>query len=102
MLNLCYRNKGDNMNESLENNEIEKTSLYSIDEFEASLVSSTLKDVSAALREKGYNEINQLVGYIMSGDPGYISSHNDARNKITSIERSTIIEVLLRSYVSKL
>ena len=85
------------MNESLENNEIEKTSLYSIDEFEASLVSSTLKDVSAALREKGYNEINQLVGYIMSGDPGYISSHNDARNK-----RSTIIEVLLRSYVSKL
>lgn len=102
MLNLLYRNKGDNMSESLENNEIEKTSLYSIDEFEASLVSSTLKDVCASLREKGYNEINQLVGYIMSGDPGYISSHNDARSKITGIERSTIIEVLLRSYVSKL
>lgn len=81
---------------------IEKTSLYSIDDFEDSLVSSTLKEVCEALKEKGYNEINQLVGYIMSGDPGYISSHNDARNKITSIERSTIIEVLLRSYVSKL
>ena len=81
---------------------IEKTSLYSIDDFEDSLVSSTLKEVCEALKEKGYNEINQLVGYIMSGDPGYISSHDDARKKITSIERSTIIEVLLRSYVSKL
>ena len=92
------------MNENLENenSEIEKTSLYSIDDFEDSLVSSTLKEVCAALREKGYNEINQLVGYIMSGDPGYISSHNDARNKITGIDRSTIIEVLIRSYVSKL
>ena len=89
------------MNEEKEN-EIEKTSLYSIDEFEDSLVSSTLTEVCAALNEKGSNEINQLVGYIMSGDPGYISSHNDARNKITSIDRSTIIEVLLRSYVSKL
>ena len=89
------------MNEEKEN-EIEKTSLYSIDEFEDSLVSCTLKEVCVALKEKGYNEINQLVGYIMSGDPGYISSHNDARNKITSIDRSTIIEVLLRSYVSKL
>ena len=88
------------MDEKIE--EIEKTSLYSIDDFEDSLVSTTLKEVCLALKEKGYNEINQLVGYIMSGDPGYISSHNDARNKITSIERSTIVEALLRSYVSKL
>ena len=94
--------KGDKMNESLENNEIEKTSLYSIDEFEESLVKTTLKEVCVALKEKGYNEINQLVGYIMSGDPGYISSHNNARGKITGIERSTIIEVLLKNYVSKL
>ncbi len=86
----------------MEEENIEKTSLYSIDDFEDSLVSSTLKEVCEALREKGYNEINQLVGYVMSGDPGYISSHKDARSKITSIERSTIIEVLLRSYVSKL
>ncbi len=93
-----FMNKGDIMDD----NQIEKTSLYSIDEFEDSLVSSTLKDVCAALREKGYNEINQLVGYIMSGDPGYISSHNDARSKISSVERSTIIEVLLRNYISKL
>lgn len=90
------------MNESLEEKKMEKTAMYSIDEFEDSLVSSTLKEVCASLREKGYNDINQLVGYIMSGDPGYISSHNDARTKMTSIERSTVIEVLLRSYVSKL
>lgn len=90
------------MNENIENNSLESTTLYTIDEFEDSLVSSTLKEVCAALKEKGYNEINQIVGYLMSGDPGYISSHNDARNKISSIERSTIIEVLLRNYVNKL
>ena len=90
------------MNNSMENVDAGNTSLYSLDDIEDSLVSSTLKEVCAALKEKGYNEINQLVGYIMSGDPGYISSHNDARGKITSVERSTIIEVLLRNYVSKL
>ena len=83
-------------------NKIENTTMYDIETVEESLVSSTLKEVCQALKEKGYNEINQLVGYIMSGDPGYISSHNDARNKITSVERSTIIEVLLKNYVSKL
>ncbi len=90
------------MNESNTDKEIEKTTMYSIDEFESALVSSTLKEVCIALKEKGYNEINQLIGYLMSGDPGYISSHNDARNKITRIERSTIIEVLLKNYVSRL
>jgi len=86
----------------MDENKIENTSMYDIESVEESLVSSTLKEVCQALREKGYNEINQLVGYVMSGDPGYISSHNDARNKITSVERSTIIEVLLKNYVSKL
>jgi len=90
------------MDNELEKIELESTTLYSIDEFEDSLVKTTLKEVCDALKEKGYNEINQLVGYIMSGDPGYISSHNGARSKISSIERSTIIEVILRSYVSKL
>ena len=102
MIELFYSDRGGNMDNSSENKEIEQTTLYSIDEFESSLVATTLKEVCIALKEKGYNEINQLVGYIMSGDPGYISSHNDARTKITSIERSTIIEVLLKNYVSKL
>ncbi len=82
--------------------EISETHAYSLEAFEEEIVKDVLKDVYEALEERGYNPINQLVGYIMSGDPGYISSHNDARNKITSIDRSTIIEVLLRSYVSKL
>lgn len=81
---------------------IENTTMYDIETVEESLVSSTLKEVCQALKEKGYNEINQLVGYIMSGDPGYISSHKDARSKMTSVERSTVIEVLLKNYVSKL
>ena len=67
------------MNENIDNTS--KTTLYSLDKFESSLVRTTIKEVCEALREKGYNEINQLVGYIMSGDPGYISSYKDARNK---------------------
>ena len=85
-----------------EEQEVEKTSMYSLDAVEEALVSSTLKEVCQALREKGYNEINQLVGYLMSGDPGYISSHNDARNKISKVDRSIILEILLKNYVNKL
>lgn len=86
----------------MEEKNVEETNLYSLNDFEDSLVSSTIKEVKEALKEKGYNEINQLVGYLMSGDPGYISSYKDARGKISKIERSTIIEVLLRNYVNKL
>lgn len=90
------------MSETLEDTELEKTNMYLVEDFESSLVASTLKEVCEALREKGYNDINQLVGYIMSGDPGYISSHKDARGKISKLERSTIVEVVLRNYISKL
>lgn len=93
------------MDENLNNNidkQTEDTTMYDIESVEEALVATTLREVCEALREKGYNEINQLVGYVMSGDPGYISSHKDARSKITSVERSTIIEVLLKNYVSKL
>ena len=58
-----------------------------------------LKEVYEALQEKGYNPINQMVGYLISGDPGYISSHNGARNKIISLERSEIVSVLLKDYL---
>ena len=70
--------------------------------FEDSLVGDTIKDVYLALEERGYNPINQLVGYLMSGDPGYISSHKEARQKITKIDRNKIIEVILRDYIKKL
>ena len=58
-----------------------------------------LKDVYNALAEKGYNPINQIVGYILSGDPTYITSHNDARNKIRMIERDELLEKMVKNYV---
>lgn len=80
---------------------MDNTHLYSIEEFEESLVKDTLKEVYLALEERGYNPVNQIVGYLMSGDPGYISSHKDARNKITKIDRSKILEILLRDHIKK-
>ncbi len=62
-------------------------------------VASILKDVYEALEEKGYNPLNQIVGYIMSGDPTYITSHNNARSLIMKVERDEIIELLFENYV---
>lgn len=62
-------------------------------------VASILKDVYEALKEKGYNPINQIVGYIMSGDPTYITSHKNARSLIMKVERDEILEVLLENYI---
>ena len=58
-----------------------------------------LKEVYEALGEKGYNPINQLVGYILSGDPTYITSYKDARNKIRAIERDELLEKLVKYYI---
>ena len=58
-----------------------------------------LKQVYEALVEKGYNPINQIVGYILSGDPTYITSHNDARNLIRMIERDELLEKMVKNYI---
>ena len=58
-----------------------------------------LREVYRALEEKGYNPINQIVGYILSGDPTYITSHNDARNKIRTIERDELLEKMVKKYI---
>lgn len=58
-----------------------------------------MKKVYQALVEKGYNPINQMVGYILSGDPTYITSHNDARNKIRTIERDELLEKMVKNYI---
>jgi len=60
-----------------------------------------LKTVYGALEEKGYNAIDQMVGYILSGDPSYITGHNNARNIIRHIERDDLVEELLRSFLKK-
>ena len=72
------------------------TTLYSVEEFDKALVEAVLQEVFLSLKEKEYDPINQMVGYLMSGDPGYISSYKDARKKIVSIDRSRILEFLLR------
>ena len=58
-----------------------------------------MKEVYEALVEKGYNPINQIVGYILSGDPTYITSHNDARNLIRQVERDELLEKLVKFYI---
>ncbi len=60
-----------------------------------------LHHVYEALKEKGYNPINQLVGYLLSGDPAYITNHNNARTLIRKLERDELLEELLRKYLDK-
>ena len=62
-------------------------------------VKVVLETVYDALNEKGYNPVNQIVGYIMSGDPTYITSHNGARSMIMKVERHELVDELLTSYI---
>lgn len=64
-------------------------------------VKDVLLKVYGALQEKGYNPINQIVGYLLSGDPAYIPRHLDARNIIRKLERDEIIEELVKSYLKQ-
>jgi len=61
-----------------------------------------LKQVYSALKEKGYNPINQLVGYLLSGDPAYITNHKQARSLIKRVERDELLEELVRTYLNQL
>lgn len=58
-----------------------------------------LKEVYEALSEKGYNPVNQIVGYILSGDPTYITSHKGARNLIRQVERDELLEKMVKNYI---
>jgi uncharacterized protein (UPF0297 family) len=79
-----------------------KTILFSSPEKpEQRTTEDILKTVYDALEEKGYNAIDQMVGYILSGDPSYITGHNNARNLIRHIERDDLVEELLRSFLKK-
>jgi uncharacterized protein (UPF0297 family) len=64
-------------------------------------VQAILQAVYAALEEKGYNPVHQLVGYMISGDPAYITSHNNARNLICKVDRDEILEILLKNYLQQ-
>ncbi|MGI6435055.1 MAG: IreB family regulatory phosphoprotein [Syntrophomonadaceae bacterium] len=78
-----------------------KTVSFSLTKDGEERVKSILQAVHQALEEKGYNPINQLVGYMISGDPAYITSHNEARSLICKVDRDEIMEVLIKDYLSK-
>ena len=80
--------------------EIKNTQFFKAIQEENKLeVSDILEQVYVALCEKGYNPINQIVGYIMSGDPTYITSHKSARSRIMKVERDEILEELMAVYI---
>ena len=80
-------------------NEINNTQYFNVD-FDADYdVRDIIAAVYKALTEKGYNPVNQIVGYLMSGDPTYITSHKGARSLIMRAERDEIIEVFLEVYI---
>ncbi len=76
------------------------TQFFKVDVDTASSVEVILETVFEVMKEKGYNPVNQIVGYIMSGDPTYITSYKNARSLIMKVERDEIVEELLKSYIS--
>ena len=79
---------------------MDKTMIFSISDKDDTF-RKNLTTVYDALKEKGYNPINQMVGYILSEDPTYITTHKNARAIISKMERDEILEVLLKSYLNK-
>ena len=77
----------------------DKTSVFSIYSQKDEEIKQVIQDVYNALKEKGYNPINQIVGYILSEDPTYITTHQGARNKIRKLDRDDILQSLLKNYL---
>lgn len=78
---------------------MDNTKIYDSDEIQTEYVAQIVKEVSAILESRGYNPVNQIVGFLMSGDPGYISSYKEARSKITKVDRTKILEALVDSFI---
>ena len=76
----------------------EQTSLFNIQEIDSELTRKIVNEVYKSLEERGYNPTNQIVGYLISGDPGCISKYQNARNKIQEIDRAKIVEILLTDF----
>ncbi|WP_066637766.1 IreB family regulatory phosphoprotein [Desulfolucanica intricata] len=78
---------------------LDKTMMFKVEAEEVNQARDILLAVYAALKEKGYNPINQLVGYLLSGDPAYITSHGNARNIIRQLERDELLEEIVKKYL---
>lgn len=79
--------------------DLENTQFFSVDTEPETGVEVVLTTLYEALTEKGYNPVNQIVGYIMSGDPTYITSHKSARSLIMKVDRDELVEELLTKYI---
>lgn len=80
---------------------LDETIMFKLDDLNKRTVRDTLEIVYQSLEEKGYDPINQIVGYLLSGDPAYIPRHKDARNLIRRHERDEIVEKLVQFYLTK-
>ncbi|MCR4956536.1 MAG: IreB family regulatory phosphoprotein [Lachnospiraceae bacterium] len=81
--------------------DLNNTQYFKVAKDDEFLVSDVIATVYEALKEKGYNPVNQIVGYIMSGDPTYITSHKNARSLIMRVERDEIVEEVLKYYLEQ-
>lgn len=79
----------------------DSTIKFNLEQDKSKVIRNTLFEVFEALNEKGYNPISQMVGYIISGDPTYITSHNNARSTIRRVERDELLEELLKNYLKQ-
>lgn len=79
---------------------LDKTMIFSINGDRDQEIKNAMITVYNSLKQKGYNPINQLVGYILSEDPTYITTYNNARNIISSIDRDELLEALVKSYLN--
>ena len=79
---------------------MDKTVLFDVEEIKDASIKETLMEVYNSLKERGYNPINQIAGYLITGDPGYISNYQDARVKITSLDKTELIVVLIKDYLN--
>lgn len=77
----------------------DETMFFNFEKEKNAKTKEILTEVYEALVEKGYNPINQIVGYILSGDPTYITSHNNARNLIRQVERDELLEKMVKNYI---
>ena len=79
--------------------DLKNTQYFKVEKEPQMKVSDVIDVVYHALSEEGYNPVNQIVGYIMSGDPTYITSHRNARSLIMKVERDELVEEILRAYI---
>lgn len=80
---------------------IDETMMFRKPDIEVNVAARVINEACRAMEEKGYNPISQFVGYLLSGDPTYITSYGNARSKVRSLERDELLEELVRAYIKK-